>query len=128
MSVAKEGAFWLGFDVGSVALKIVVTDRSGKVLDRLYRRTHGRPLETARSVLEYVLARRSVEQFDLVAGTGSAGRLICELLGVPFVNEVICQATAIRHLRGDVRTLVEMGGQDSKLILLPDGPADGAMV
>jgi predicted CoA-substrate-specific enzyme activase len=128
MSVAEGKALWLGFDVGSVALKIVVTDPSGNVLDRLYRRTHGRPLETARTALEDILTRQSAERFELIAGTGSAGRLICELLTVPFVNEVICQATAIRRLYPDVRTLIEMGGQDSKFIILPDNAADGAML
>jgi predicted CoA-substrate-specific enzyme activase len=114
----------LGFDAGSVALKVVVMDGSGHVLERSYTRTQGRPVETALEVFG-ALTQRYGRSFDLVAGTGSAGRLICELLDVPFVNEVICQASAIKHLVPEARTVIEMGGQDSKLIFLPEGAANG---
>ncbi len=118
-----EGGVGLGFDAGSVALKVVVTDSSGEVIEHWYRRTSGRPVETALGLLEEV-ARQYGPRVMAVAGTGSAGRLLCELLEVPFVNEVICQATAVRRLHPEARTLIEMGGQDSKLVFLPDDPAD----
>src|SRR4030095_8975693 len=67
----------------------------------------------------------------MIAGTGTAGRMICEVLQAPCLNEVICQAAAVRHLHPEVRTVIEMGGQDSKLLFLscdPDQPiADFAM-
>lgn len=125
MSLEDGRRLALGFDVGSVALKLVVTDLSGNLLDHSYTRMHGRPVETALSVLGEVLERRGAEAFDLIAGTGTAGRLICRLLDVVFVNEVICQATAVGHLHPEVRTLIEMGGQDSKLIVLPEGESEG---
>ncbi|HLA84033.1 MAG TPA: acyl-CoA dehydratase activase, partial [Thermoguttaceae bacterium] len=115
----------LGLDVGSVALKTVVTDVDGNLLECVYRRTQGRPIETAAAVLSELVDRWGATAFDLAAGTGSAGSTICRLLDWPFVNEVICQATAVRFLLPKVRTLLEMGGQDSKLIFLPDGPANG---
>ena len=118
-----EGKLVVGFDAGSVALKVVVTDRWGQIVEHWYRRTSGRPVETALRVLEEV-DRRYGPQVGWIVGTGSAGRLLCELLGIPFVNEVISQATAIRRLHPEARTLIEMGGQDSKLIFLPDDPAD----
>lgn len=114
----------LGFDVGSVSVKTVVTDLEGRIIDTSYRRTFGRPVETAAAVLGETLARYGADVWDVVAGTGSGARLICNSLGTPFVNEVICQALAIRHLRPEVRTIIEMGGEDSKLILLPADPAD----
>lgn len=118
-----EGGLALGFDAGSVALKVVVTEASGEIVAHWYRRTSGRPVETALCMLEEVV-RRYGSQLAWVAGTGSAGRLLCELLDIPFVNEVICQATAIRRLHPEARTLIEMGGQDSKLVFLPDEPGD----
>ena len=120
-----DGKLALGFDAGSVALKVVVTDSQGNLLKRSYVRMQGQPIEVALEVLGDTLDDHGAESFDLVAGTGSSGRLICELLGVPFANEVICQATAIRHLYPETRTLIEMGGQDSKLILLPEDPDSG---
>ena len=107
-----------------MALKVVVMDGSGQVLERSYTRTQGRPVETALAVLEPLIARYGAT-LDLVAGTGSAGRLICDLLGVPFINEVICQASAVKQLVPEARTVIEMGGQDSKLIFLPEGQANG---
>ena len=110
--------YCLGFDAGSVALKVVITDARGNLIEQVYQRSHGRPLQTALAVFDEIGNRYPGDAFRLVAGTGSAGRLICELLGAPFVNEVICQATAVAHLHSDCRTLLEMGGQDSKLIFL----------
>jgi predicted CoA-substrate-specific enzyme activase len=125
MPLDDGGKLALGFDAGSAALKVAVTDLSGNLLEQSYTRTQGQPVETALRVLGEVLERRGAEAFDLIAGTGTAGRLICQLLDVSFVNEVICQATAIGRLHPQVRTLIEMGGQDSKLIVLPEGESHG---
>ena len=119
MPVDEGERLTLGFDVGSVALKVAVTDLAGNLIEKSYTRTHGRPLETTLRVLAELIEQHPAEAFDLVAGTGTTGRLICQLLGATFVNEVICQATAVGQLHPEVRTLIEMGGQDSKLIVLP---------
>jgi predicted CoA-substrate-specific enzyme activase len=120
MSSGTSADVRIGIDVGSVAMKLIVTDDSGGHLRHVYRRTLGRPVETALSVLEEELGKPDCASIDLLAGTGSMGRLICRLLGIPFVNEVTCQAAAIRHLHPQARTLIEMGGQDSKLIFLSE--------
>ncbi len=117
----REGPLFLGLDAGSVSLDVVVTDQQGNLLAQSYTRTHGRPVETTLSVLEGLFQHVRAKRFELVAGTGSAGRLICRLLEVPFVNELICQAVAIKRLHPEVRTLIEMGGQDSKMLFLPAG-------
>ena len=111
MSLLDEGRLALGFDVGSVSVKTVVTDLEGRVIDTSYRRTFGKPAETAAAVLAETLARHGDDVWALVAGTGSGARLICQLLGMPFVNEVICQALALRHLRPDLRTIIEHAWQ-----------------
>ena len=118
------GPLALGLDVGSVSLDLAVTDLQGRLLADRYERTLGRPVECARDVLGELFSRVEPRRFAVVGGTGSAGRLICELLGVPFVNELVCQAIAIKRLTPEVRTLIEMGGQDSKMLFLPAG--DGA--
>ncbi len=115
----------LGFDAGSVALKTVVADVAGHILDTTYTRTNGRPLATARRVLAELLERFPERRFSLVAGTGSAGRLISDWLGAVFLNEVICQAVAGRRLAPQARMLLEIGGQDSKLIILPKPGSNG---
>ena len=50
--------------------------------------------------------------------TGTAGKIVADLLKVPFVNEIIAQARAVDFFHPQVRTIIEMGGEDSKLILL----------
>jgi predicted CoA-substrate-specific enzyme activase len=59
-------------------------------------------------------------EITLTAATGSAGRFLAKLLGIPFVNEVPAQAAAVSHLYPQFQqaTIIEMGGQDSKLIFL----------
>ena len=124
MSICDNETLMLGFDVGSVALKAVVTDADGNLLECVYRRTQGQPIEVATAVLSELLDRWGAAAFDLAVGTGSAGSTICRLLDLPFVNEVICQAAAVRFLLPEVRTVLEMGGQDSKLIFLPNGQSN----
>ena len=122
--IGKDIPLTLGLDAGSVSLKLVVTTLDGQLLASSYTRTRGRPVETALSALEGLFEAIDPDRFRLVAGTGTSGRLICELTGIPFINELICQARAIKWLHPEVRTLIEMGGQDSKIIFLPPGTGD----
>ncbi len=115
----------LGFDAGSVALKTVVTDPAGRILDATYTRTNGQPLATACRVLGALLDRFPKSRFSLIAGTGSAGGVIGKLLDAAFFNEVICQAVAGKYLVPEARMALEIGGQDSKLIVLPPPDANG---
>ncbi|MBN2763189.1 MAG: hypothetical protein JXR41_08880, partial [Bacteroidales bacterium] len=65
-----------------------------------------------------ILSRYTPEQFSLVALTGSGGKLATELLGGKFVNEIIAQSKSVSVLYPDAKTIIEMGGEDSKLILM----------
>ncbi len=127
ISIPKEGggSLHLGIDIGSVSCKLAVLDDQNRMPYSRYQRTHGRPMETAFSMLSKLLEVIPSDRISSIAGTGSAGRSLCELLEIDFVNELICQSAAIRHLHPAVRTLIEMGGQDSKVIFLsnPDDPA-----
>lgn len=115
----KQGLY-VGIDVGSTSSDLVVLDAAGKILLSDYRRTKGRPMETACGQLRQALGQANLSQVTLTAATGSAGRLLARILGIPFVNEVPAQAAAVAHLFPHFKqaTIVEMGGQDSKLISL----------
>ena len=110
----------VGIDVGSTSSDVVVLDAQGRVLYCDYRRTKGQPVETVRGQLALVVERFTPDRISLVACSGSAGRFVAKLLSVTFVNEVPAQAAAVRwrypHLRQ--ASILEMGGQDSKLIFL----------
>src|SRR4030067_871211 len=57
--------------------------------------------------------------------TGSAGRLIASVLGIEPVNELVAQAYATGKLSPHIRTIIELGGEDSKLILLGESASGG---
>ncbi|MBI5327976.1 MAG: CoA activase [Deltaproteobacteria bacterium] len=112
---------FIGIDIGSVSVNTVVIDESRNVIEERYTRTKGQPLETTFAVLADVLTRFPVHMIK-AAVTGSAGKLIAPLIGASFTNEVIAQAKAVEYFHPEVRTVIEMGGEDAKLLLFaPDG-------
>ena len=78
----------------------------------------GQPVQAARGALADMLARAPAEGIQGIAVTGSGGKLASDILGCPFVNEIIAQSKATALLAPEVRTVIEIGGEDSKLILL----------
>ena len=104
---------WIGLDVGSVSINFVLMNDKGDVLEERYIR-HNR--ETVPQVIR--LLKNKVKKGINIAITGSGGTLIAEILGIEPVNEVIAQAKGISHFYPRIRTVIEIGGEDSKLILL----------
>ncbi len=125
LELPGEGVLHLGIDIGSVSCKLALLDDNFRVHYACYQRTQGRPLVTAQKLLGALFNEIPADRIGTIVGTGSAGRSLCELLGIDFVNELICQAAAIRHLHPEVRTLIEMGGQDSKVVFLSDPSEPG---
>jgi len=113
----------IGIDIGSTSSDVVVLDDSGELIFCDYERTKGRPMETVRSQLDKVFRQLNTSDAFFAAVTGSAGRFLAGLSGLPFVNEVPAQAAAIRRLYPHLQqaTIIDMGGQDSKLIFLSTG-------
>ena len=116
--MGSKGSYFLGMDVGSVSINTVVMNRNREILEEHYTRIHGQPLVKAYGVLQEILSRISPSQLGSVSLTGSGGKLIAELLGAVFRNEIIAQSRAVEHFYPQVKTVVEMGGEDSKLISL----------
>ncbi len=125
----REG--FLGIDIGSVSTKAVVIGRDGSFLADSYQWTEGNPIAAAKRVLGEIA--RGLEGADVevvCAGTtGSARELIGCILGAAVVkNEITAHAMGTLHLHPDAKTVFEIGGQDSKIIILRDGvPVDYAM-
>ncbi len=113
----------IGIDIGSTSSDVVVLDNENRVVLSDYRRTKGKPVETFRIQLQEIFQQINPAGVETIAATGSAARLPAKLLGIPFINEVAAQAAAITHLYPDIQnaTVIEMGGQDSKLIFLQPG-------
>jgi predicted CoA-substrate-specific enzyme activase len=113
---------YIGVDVGSVATKAVLLDEQFKIVEDLYLRNHGQPLQRARELLSRLVKGAGQGRVQGVAVTGAGGKLLGSILDVPIINEVVAQATATGHYYPEVRTIIEIGGEDSKLILIePEG-------
>lgn len=109
---------FVGVDVGSVSVKAVVLTSGGAKGEGHYVRHYGHPVKTALSLLREIKGAFPESALSL---TGAAARSIAAALNIKTVNEVVAQSYATRTLYPWVRTIIEMGGEDSKLILLDEG-------
>ena len=117
----KKQKKYIGIDIGSVSVKTVLMNAEKEVLESHYVRSHGQPIETVLIVLKDIVNRISIDDIESMAVTGSGGKFLAEKIGISFVNEVVAQGTATSELHPEVRTVIEIGGEDSKLIMLePD--------
>lgn len=112
--------FYIGVDVGSTSSDVVVLDSTGESVFCDYQRTKGKPIETVRLQLAELFRQVNPSDVVLTVASGSTGRFLSKLLDIPFVNEVPAQAAAISQLYPQFQqaTIIEMGGQASKLIFL----------
>ncbi|MBU0764125.1 MAG: 2-hydroxyacyl-CoA dehydratase, partial [Bacteroidetes bacterium] len=112
---SRENIFRIGMDIGSTTTKIAVLDRDDTLVFSLYERHNTKIYETAGDLLSSAIERLG----DVVAGihvTGSAGIGLSERLDVPFIQEVIASTDVIRRRHPETRTLIDLGGEDSKMI------------
>jgi len=110
---------YLGIDVGSVTTKVVLIDREGSVLWSSYKKTKGQPIRALQSAFSTV--RRDMGDMEIkgVGTTGSGRKLADYIAGADQVkNEITAHAVSAIHFIPNVRSIVEIGGQDSKLILI----------
>lgn len=114
---------YLGVDVGSVSTNLVLIDSQNNLLEKLYLRTMGQPIKVIKEGLEILKSRISEDTAVAGVGTTGSGRKLAGLmLGADIVkNEITAHAVAAQHLIPDVRTVIEIGGQDSKITLLRNG-------
>lgn len=114
---------YLGIDVGSVSTNIVVYSVKKEILADLYLRTAGRPIEAIQIGLRQV--RESLPSDVEIAGAGTTGSgryLAGVMVGADVIkNEITAHAVAASLLIPDVQTIFEIGGQDSKIIIIRDG-------
>ncbi|MEW5774904.1 MAG: acyl-CoA dehydratase activase [Thermodesulfobacteriota bacterium] len=110
--------FIAGLDGGSVSVKLAVLDSRGVLVHSRYERHRGRPLPLAADLLD-----EAAQIFPglALACTGSTGALAARALGAPLVSELSAFALSTARLHPDMEAVIEMGGEDSKLVLLAPG-------
>jgi len=113
--------YYLGVDVGSVSTDIVLIDENFKIIDKVYLKTKGRPIKAIQDGFRELKKYKKEE--ILAAGTTGSGRQIAGyVIGADVVkNEITAHAVAALYIDKDVKTIIEIGGQDSKIITLKDG-------
>jgi len=114
---------YLGIDVGSISTNLAVINEERKVLVWEYLLTGGRPIEAVQKGLKEIENKLpSGTEIKGVSSTGSARHLTGILVGADTVkSEIIAHAVAASHLIPEVKTIFEIGGQDSKIIIIRDG-------
>jgi len=112
--------FLFGFDIGSISINTVVMDYSGKIIEERYDYNHGKPFDKLKEILDILEKSYSREQFGHISFAGTGGKLAVELLGGTYVNEIVAQSSSVSRLYPQVRTIIEMGGEDSKLIFMDE--------
>jgi predicted CoA-substrate-specific enzyme activase len=116
-------ANYLGIDVGSITTKVVVLNERDEVATKVYLRNSGRPIEAIQQGMEIIYSQlgRTVS-LDGVATTGSARHLAAYLVGADLIkNEITAHSVAVIDLFPEAKTIFEIGGQDSKVIVLRNG-------
>jgi predicted CoA-substrate-specific enzyme activase len=117
--------FFLGLDVGSISVNTVLIDAERNIVEDHYTLCHGRPFRALHDVLTDILTRYPAESIAMVAITGTGGKLATSLIGGCFVNEIVAQSCSVSFLHPDARTVIEMGGEDSKLIIMQPETGNG---
>jgi predicted CoA-substrate-specific enzyme activase len=121
----SDKKFFIGLDIGSVSLNTVLMDEDLNILEDYYDYIHGRPFSVLNTRFRKILTDHRAENILGIAVTGTGGKLATGLIGGVFVNEIIAQATSSGRLYPSARTVIEIGGEDSKLILLEKDPSNG---
>jgi len=107
----------LGLDIGSVSINVILMDDKERIFHSEYIRHKGRPIELAKNILQDLTDKYDI---DFIATTGTGAKLFSQMVGATFVNEIVALTRAFNHLYPHVRTVIDIGGEDSKLIIFEE--------
>ena len=114
---------YLGVDIGSISTKGVIIDSDNNILLSKYIWTEGNPIKAVKEIIKYF--KNNITNDIKIVGvgtTGSARRLIGSILNASIIkNEITAHAIGTLSKYPDIKTIIEIGGQDSKIILIENG-------
>ena len=114
--------YYIGVDVGSVSTDLVLLDNKMKVIEKFYLRTKGSPIKAVQEGFKLLKDKYDGIKISAAGTTGSGRHIASTLIGADAVkNEITAHAVAALEIDKDVRTIIEIGGQDSKIIILRNG-------
>lgn len=115
---------YMGIDIGSISTKGVIIDEYNNIIASSYLYTEGNPIRAVKDVIRNMRDEIDLNCYQVVSvgTTGSARKLIGTMLGAKTIkNEITAHAVGTVKLYPDVRTIFEIGGQDSKITLINNG-------
>lgn len=113
-----NGKLFLGVDIGSVSVKLALIDEMNNVVYSSYERHQGQPSSTLLNIINDLEKQSFSKNIRNIAMTGLSASMSEKSSHFTFENEIICHAKAASMIYSDIKSIIEIGGQDSKLILL----------
>ena len=114
--------YWLGIDIGSISTDLVLINDENQIEKELYLKTGSNPLRAIVDGLRTLGYNYSSDDVQGAGITGSGRNLGAAVAGADIVkNEITAHARAVAEIDSEIRTVIEIGGQDSKIIILEDG-------
>ncbi len=117
---------FLGIDIGSTTVKIAILDQQHHILFSDYERHYANIRETLSGLLEKARKQLGNINFHPMI-TGSGGLTLAGCLEVPFIQEVISVASALKELAPKTDVAIELGGEDAKIIYFEGGNVEQRM-
>jgi len=115
---------YLGIDIGSISTKGVIIDKDNNIIASTYLYTEGNPINASKRVIKELKRNVNLNEYKVVGvgTTGSARRLIGTMFGANTIkNEITAHAIGTMSIYPNVKTIFEIGGQDSKIIIVDNG-------
>ena len=114
--------YYMGVDVGSVSTDIALIDNNYELIEKIYLRTKGNPIKAVQEGFKILKNKYEDSEIYAVGTTGSGRMIASAIIGADVVkNEITAHATAALEIDKDVKTIIEIGGQDSKIIIINNG-------
>lgn len=121
-----QDRYYIGVDIGSISTKGVLINQNNDIIASKYLWTEGNPINATKQIISYFKDQINNKKIDVdiygIGTTGSARNLVGTILNANIIkNEITAHAIGTLSKYPKVRTILEIGGQDSKLIIIRDG-------
>ena len=112
---------YIGLDIGSTTIKTIVLDGKGEVIYQSYRRHNARIRELTLELLQDLATKFGTDSRAQLTLTGSIGMGVAERYKLDFIQEVVAATRYMQNVHPEVKTMIDIGGEDSKVVFFRDG-------
>lgn len=116
----------MGIDIGSTTVKVVVIDEDNNMLFSRYERHYSEIIDTVKKLITEAFSNVGKKSVSAMI-TGSGGVALSDAVGIPFIQEVVATANAIKNTIPQTDVAIELGGEDAKIIYFEYGNVEERM-